>query len=183
MLDAGCWMLDPPPSRRAHRSHRSALTRVRRACRPRATTERAGRCQAPSKSHRSTMSTHLRRCLAPTWRSETGGWLPREARRGYGRVEIGFSTRTSHCGAAVSAAVRALDSWRDVQPGRLRHNVAPILSVRCPRLPPLTIFGIPRGRTSRGPTTRNCQKWHARSARPSRSLRAVWGVQRVTCNV
>ncbi len=28
--------------------------------------ERAGRCQAPSKSSRSTRSTHLRRCLAPT---------------------------------------------------------------------------------------------------------------------
>ena len=32
------------------------------------------RCQAPSKSNRSTRSQHLRRCLAPTWRSERG-WV------------------------------------------------------------------------------------------------------------
>ncbi len=38
------------------------------------------RCQAPSKSNRSTRSTHLRRCLAPTWRSECeGGNLPAAA--------------------------------------------------------------------------------------------------------
>ncbi len=107
----------------------------------------------------------------------------REAHWGNGRVEIGFSTRTSHYGAAVSAAARALNSWRDLQAKRLRYNVAPILSVRYPRLPPPTIFGIPRGRTSRGLTTRNCQKWHARSSRLSRSLRAVWGVRRLTYNV
>ncbi len=34
------------------------------------------RCQAPSKSNRSTRSTHLRRCLAPTWRSECEGGQP-----------------------------------------------------------------------------------------------------------
>ncbi len=35
--------------------------------------QRAGRCQATSKSHRSTRSIHLRRCLAPTWNSEYEG--------------------------------------------------------------------------------------------------------------
>ena len=34
--------------------------------------ERGGRCQAPSKSSRSTRSTHLRRCLAPTWQPAGG---------------------------------------------------------------------------------------------------------------
>ncbi len=41
--------------------------RVNRACRPHARRERAGRCQAPSKSHRNMRSEHLRRCLAPTF--------------------------------------------------------------------------------------------------------------------
>ncbi len=36
---------------------------------------RSSRCQAPSKSSRRTRSTHLRRCLAPTWRSECEGGL------------------------------------------------------------------------------------------------------------
>ncbi len=53
------------------------LGRDGRACRSGAHRIRAGRCQAPSKSHRSTRSTHLRRCLAPTRPPAVDGWSPR----------------------------------------------------------------------------------------------------------
>ncbi len=56
---------DPPPTRSEGRDGR--------ACCSGAHPIRAGRCQAPSKSNRSTRSLHLRRCLAPTWRSECEG--------------------------------------------------------------------------------------------------------------
>jgi len=53
---------EPPPTRSevGAMGGRAVLTRA---------TNALTRCQAPSKSHRSTRSIHLRRCLAPTWRS------------------------------------------------------------------------------------------------------------------
>ncbi len=85
------------------------------------------RCQAPSKSHRSTRSQHLRRCLAPTWRSECYRGLPRGARREEGRVEARGSTRTRHpCRAGVSPAItlgRRSKNKERRTPARPRHVV------------------------------------------------------------
>jgi hypothetical protein len=55
--------------------------------------------------------------------------------------------------------------------------VAPILTARSPRLPPLTMFGATRHRQFAGAHSRNCQKWHARSThRKHRPLAIAVGI-------